>query len=87
MVVAERQDGDPVSLKLKDIAGSMAAPEAIDHILAGLDAGRWMIIPGVRSRLTAGFARHCPGLFHLFMQRMIRHLLRSTTQSETHHNG
>ena len=83
MVVAERKDGDPVSLRLKDIAGSMDAPQAIDSIIQGLDAGRWMIIPGIRSRLSAGFARHCPTLFHFLMQRIIRHLLRSTQTQKT----
>ena len=83
MVVAERQDGDPVSLQLKDIAGSMEAPQAIDSIIQELDAGCWMIIPGIRSRLTAGFARHCPALFHFFMQRIIRHLLQRHPTQET----
>ena len=80
MVKTERLQGDPVSLKLKAFAGSLNAPTAIDGILGGLDAGRWMIIPGIRSRLTASFARHCPALFNVFMQAMIRRLLRQSNR-------
>lgn len=76
MVASERANGDPISLKLKDIAGSLDTETALDGIMQGLDAGQWMIIPGARSRLTAVFARHCPSLFNGFMQRNIRRLLR-----------
>lgn len=75
MVESERQQGDPISLELKKFAGSLDTNTALDGIMRGLDAGRWMIIPGVRSRFTASLARYCPWIFNRVMQFMIRRLL------------
>jgi len=61
LVAQERADGDPVALDLKLIAGSMEADPACDQILAGLDAGRWRIIPGFAGKAMAFAAQHIPG--------------------------
>lgn len=78
MVVAERAPGnaDPISLALKDTAGSLELDAAVDEILRQLDAGRWLIIPGTRARLTAWAARHTPAAFFAVMQAMIRREMR-----------
>ncbi|MGB1543399.1 MAG: SDR family NAD(P)-dependent oxidoreductase [Spongiibacter marinus] len=75
MVESERQHGDPISLELKKFAGSLDTNTALNGIMRGLDTGRWMIIPGVRSRFTASLARYFPWLFNRVMQSMIRRLL------------
>ena len=72
LVDGERLHGNPVSLELKKIAGSMQADVACDQIVAGLNEGRWMIIPGASGKATAFAARYLPGLFHRFMSVMIK---------------
>lgn len=74
MVATERSPGnaDPISLILKDIAGSLEPDFACDAILAGLDAGRWQIIPGFKGKLTATVARHWPAGFFAFMRFNIK---------------
>lgn len=81
LVTAERADGDPVALDLKLIAGSMDADPACDQMLAGLDAGRWMIIPGLAGKATAFAAQKTPELFYRFMDTLIRKFMRKHGQS------
>lgn len=52
MVVEEAMTMHPVSRKLKDPGGMLSVEEAIAGILAGLDAGRHVIIPGFKAKLT-----------------------------------
>lgn len=74
LVEAERQVGNPISLELKKTAGCMDANDACDQIVAGLDAGRWMIIPSIAGKITGFVARHLPGLFNGYIQLMVRKL-------------
>lgn len=76
LVAEERAHGDPVALDLKLIAGSMEADDACDQILAGLDAGRWRIIPSFAAKATAFAGQRLPGLFYRFMDVMIRKYMR-----------
>ncbi len=78
MVASERSPGNfnAISLALKDRAGSMTADAAVDAILAGLDAGRWMVIPSLQARLVAAVARHLPGLFFAFTDLLVRREMR-----------
>ncbi len=76
MVTAERQSGNPISLELKKTAGCMNPDDACDQIVAGLDAGQWMIIPSLAGKLTACAMRFVPGAFNWYMQRTIRGLMR-----------
>lgn len=76
MVEKERTDANPVSLELKALAGSLEANSACDQIVAGLDAGRWQIIPGWSGKLTAFGARYLPGPFNAVMLRLIGKALR-----------
>lgn len=80
MVTAESAGGNPVGLELKRKAGSLDADTACDQILAGLDAGRWKIIPGTTGKLTAAAAQYLPGLFNQVTRRLIRRALRKQTQ-------
>lgn len=74
LVEGERKTGNPISLALKKTAGCMNAEDACDQILSGLDAGRWMIIPGIAGKITSLVARHMPGLFNGYIQMMVRKL-------------
>src|SRR3546814_20220692 len=77
MVASERANGNPVSLELKEFAGSLEIDPACDAMLAGLDAGRWMIIPGVNSRIPAFAARHLPRPFHAVLPPLTLRPLRN----------
>ncbi|WP_293387084.1 SDR family NAD(P)-dependent oxidoreductase [Nevskia sp.] len=76
LVTQERADGDPVAMDVKLIAGSMELDPACDQMLAGLDAGRWMIIPSFAGKATAFAAQRMPGLFYRFMDTTIRKYMR-----------
>ena len=65
-----------MALDLKLIAGSMEADPACDQILAGLDAGRWRIIPSFAGKATAFAAQRTPGIFYRFMNVLIRKYMR-----------
>jgi len=75
MVEAERASGDPISLKMKEFSGTLALDDACRDILSGLDAGRAVIIPGRRARMTQRLARFVPGLLNAISDRMIRRAL------------
>ncbi|NKF23003.1 SDR family NAD(P)-dependent oxidoreductase [Solimonas marina] len=72
MVAEERRDGDPISLSIKNVAGSLDADDACDRIVVGLDAGRWLIVPGINAKMSAMIGRHLPGVFNAFMQFMVK---------------
>lgn len=76
LVTAEAVGGDPVGLELKKLAGSMEPDDACDRILAGLDAGRWMVIPGAAAKATVFAAQRLPGLFHFVSGRLLRRVMR-----------
>ena len=76
MVESENASGDPVSVALKKVAGSLDVDTACTRILAGLDAGRWLIIPSTRGRLTAFANRHFPSLFYWLCSLLLRRVIR-----------
>ncbi len=78
MVASERSPGNfnAISLALKDHAGSMDADAAVDAILKGVDAGRWLVIPSLQAKLVAAVARHLPGVFFAFMNFLVRREMR-----------
>ncbi|WP_290524248.1 SDR family NAD(P)-dependent oxidoreductase [Alcanivorax sp.] len=76
LVDKERQEGNPISLALKKTAGCMDPDEACDQIVAGLDAGKWMVIPGALGKITGFVTRHMPGMFNGYIQMMVRKLMK-----------
>lgn len=66
MVEAEHASGDPVSLELKKLAGSLTSDYACDLMLKDLDRGKWIIVPGYRAKLLVFIARHVPSTFTYF---------------------
>ncbi len=78
MVKHERTPGnaDPVSLALKDLAGTLNVNEACDAMLNGIDSNQFLIVPGLRSKATLLLARHSPGLFFTFLNFNISRLVR-----------
>jgi short-subunit dehydrogenase len=72
MVEEEKETMHPVSRRLKDFGGSLSVDEAVAGILAGLDAGRDVIIPGARAKLTYFCSRYLPdALMNLVVDRIV----------------
>lgn len=76
MVFAERKSANPVAMDLKALAGSLECEAACDQIVAGLDAGRWHIIPGLNGKMTAWAARYLPAIFSFSMLKLIKRSMR-----------
>ena len=60
MVLAEQKNMHPASRELKGFGGSLTLEAALAGILAGLDAGRELIIPGRKARLSYFCNRYLP---------------------------
>jgi NAD(P)-dependent dehydrogenase (short-subunit alcohol dehydrogenase family) len=73
MVAEEHAHGNKVSLALKKFGGSMQADDACDQIVAGLDAGKWMIIPSLNAKFLAASARLFPRVFFALMKQLIKY--------------
>lgn len=73
MVTEEHAHGNKVSLELKKFGGSMQADDACDQIVAGLDAGKWMVIPSMNAKILAASARHFPTPFFALMKQIIKY--------------
>lgn len=76
LVDEERAQGNRIGLEIKAVAGSLSADRACDGIYAGLRAGKWLIIPGFKAKLTAFAARRMPGIFNAVTQGIIRKVMR-----------
>ena len=76
MVEKEHATGNPIGLAVKQIAGTIGVDQACDGIMAGIDAGRWMVIPGFKGKLTAFVAQRMPGVFYAVTSRVIRKVMR-----------
>ncbi|MBP6700385.1 MAG: SDR family NAD(P)-dependent oxidoreductase [Halioglobus sp.] len=77
MVVEEARTMHPVSRALKDLGGSLSVEEAIAGILAGLDAGRSVIIPGAKAKLTYFCNRYLPNfVMNFFVDTIVGSVLR-----------
>lgn len=74
MVVEEARTMHPVSRALKDFGGSLSLEEAMKGILAGLDAGRHVIIPGFKAKLTYFCNRYLPDFI---MNGVVDNIVRS----------
>lgn len=76
MVVEEAKTMHPVSRTLKDLGGSLSLEEAMKGILAGLDAGRHVIIPGFKAKLTYFCNRYLPDfIMNGVVDRIVRSVL------------
>lgn len=73
MVAEELKHGNQVSLALKKFGGSMDPNVACDQIVAGLDAGKWMVIPSFNGKFLAASARVFPTPFFAAMKQVIKY--------------
>ncbi|MEO9334715.1 SDR family NAD(P)-dependent oxidoreductase [Pseudomonas guguanensis] len=78
MVVEERSPGnhDEIALVLKDMAGSLDLDVAVDSMLAQLNRGRWMVIPGIAAKLVAATFRYLPFVHFAVTHYIVRRELR-----------
>jgi len=76
MVVEECRGMHPVSRTLKDLAGALTVDEAITGIVAGLDAGKHVIIPGRKAKFAYMCNRYLPDfLMNGIVDRIVRSVL------------
>lgn len=76
MVVEEAKTMHPVSRTLKDIGGTLSIEEAMTGIITGLDAGRHVIIPGFKAKLTYLCNRYLPDfIMNAVVDRIVRRTL------------
>jgi len=76
MVHEEHKTINPVTLKLKLMAGTLTLDKAIDDIMKGLTTRRFYIIPGRQARLTYWASRLVPiAITNAFVDRIIRNTL------------
>ena len=78
MVHEEKMTGNPIGLEIKRLAGSLQPDYACDKILAGLIAGKRVIIPGFKAKATAFAAQRMPGLFDWAIKIMVRKVMKNT---------
>ncbi|CAA0095654.1 Dihydroanticapsin 7-dehydrogenase [Halioglobus japonicus] len=77
MVVDEMKNMHPASRRLKEFGGSLSLPAAITMILAGLDAGRDVIIPGSKAKMAYFCSRYLPDFVMNFIaDRIVLSVLR-----------
>jgi 3-dehydrosphinganine reductase len=79
MVIKERATMHPANKVLKELAGRLTVEKAAELILAGLDRGDFLIIPGVRAKLARGLDRFLPRplaqrISDSFVRRALREL-------------
>lgn len=60
MVDEERRTMHPATRALKEIAGTLQLDPACREIVAGIDRGRFLIVPGRRARAVRHLTRHLP---------------------------
>ncbi len=76
MVEDEIKNMHPVSRKLKSFGGSLSLEQAIASMLKGLDAGKGVIIPGTKAKITYFCNRYLPDfLMNFFVDRIVRSVL------------
>jgi hypothetical protein len=60
MVIEERRTMHPANKALKELAGRLTVETAAELILAGLDRGDFLIVPGTRAKVAYGLDRFLP---------------------------
>jgi len=76
MVHEEHKTIHPVTLKLKLMAGALSLDEAIDGIMKGMQGRGFLIIPGVKAKLTYWMTRLVPTrLSYATVDRIVRETL------------
>lgn len=83
MVAAEHANADPVSLELKKFAGSLEPEDACSQIFAGIESGKWMIIPSFEAKSLIFISRVFPGIFTLVMRRLIKFAINKVEKLKT----
>jgi 3-dehydrosphinganine reductase len=76
LVHEEKATGNPIGLEIKQLAGSLQPDYACDKILEGLLAGKRVIIPGFKAKVTAFAAQRMPELFNWATKIIVRRVMR-----------
>jgi NAD(P)-dependent dehydrogenase (short-subunit alcohol dehydrogenase family) len=78
MVEEERRSGSPVTTRMKQFAGSLELEPAVREILKGIDARKFLIVPGAKAKQTLALQRFAPRrLTHAVSDRLLGRALKS----------
>ncbi len=69
--------------RIKDLAGRLQADDVARYAIKELKKGKFLIIPGIRARLTYGLSRWVPGVLTAFVDWITRQSLRKTVAQES----
>lgn len=73
LVEEERRSGSKITAQMKQFAGSMELEPAVQAILKGIDARKFLIVPSAKARQTLALGRFAPRrLTHLVGDRLVR---------------
>lgn len=71
LIIEERKTAPPETARLKALVGTLTVDQAVDGILAGLRARRFMVIPGFRARATYQTAGIAPWLLRAVCDQVV----------------
>jgi len=84
-LAAEREAPHAATTAMKNVGGTISIERAIDGLLAGLRRRRFLVIPGVRSRLVYLAQSLTPiTLWHAITDRIVARALRTTPARRPH---
>ena len=72
MVVNEAEHILPQTRFTKDLGGTLSVEEVTRSIVKGVTKNRFMIIPGLRAKISYWQARVFPNTFRAIMQMFVR---------------
>lgn len=73
MVEEERRSGSQITGKMKQFAGSLELEPAVDAILKGIDARKFLIVPGAKAKQTLAVQRITPrAITHAVSDRLLK---------------
>lgn len=72
MVEEERRSGSTITGQMKQFAGSLELEPAVDAILKGIDARKFLIVPGAKAKQTLALQRLAPrSVLHWVSDRLL----------------
>lgn len=72
LVTEEAKTMDPISRGVKDLGGTLTATEACQEMMSQIARGKFVVIPGAKSRQTYFVSRHFPGLLYRMIDSKVR---------------
>lgn len=72
LVAEESKTIDPISRGVKDMGGTLTVTEACNEMMSQIARGKFVVIPGAKSRQTYFVSRHFPSLLYRMIDGKVR---------------